>query len=227
MVPDAVDVHDNLGWKRFRQYPFKKRNHACRSCTRAAKKLKSLLAALILGAGAVRADWHLLIEPKFMHYEAAWPIAGSDRTVLVPARFLDGEVLPLRRAEITQLGVNREKILVSATAAAAKVLAAVKTRYVRDDNKVIQYAVLDGNTPLTASAVLAPDFTKQFRDTLGPDVLIAIPNRFRIFVFPKHSPAYLKLADLIVAEYQSAPYPVSREIFEIHGGELRAVGRYR
>ena len=85
----------------------------------------------------------------------AWPIPGSDRTVLVPARFINGEVQPLRRDEILKLGVNRRMILASAPKAAEEVLATLTLRYVRDRNQVIQFAVLESDSPLTASAVLA------------------------------------------------------------------------
>ena len=195
------------------------------------EKLKCVLVLLALcGAGPAEAQedqWHLLVEPQFMRYDAAWPVPGSDRTVLVPARFINGEVLPLRRDEILKLGVNRNKILASAPKAAEEVLATLTPRYVRDGNQVIQFAVLESDSPLTASAVLAPSFGRQFAETLGPDVLVSIPNRHRIFVFSRLSPAYRRMADLVVSEYQSAANPVSREVFEAGRGKLAAIGRYQ
>ena len=162
-----------------------------------------------------------------MHYESAWPIVGSETAVLVPARYENGEVLPLKRDEILQLSVTRRQILESAPRTAASVLATLQPEYIRDSNKVIQYAVLKSTNPLTASAVLAPDFTKMFTETLGPDVLFCIPNRYTILVFPQESSATLNLSDLIFAEYQGSPYPVSREIFALRRGKLIAIGRYR
>lgn len=162
-----------------------------------------------------------------MHYESAWPIVGSETAVLVPARYEKGEVLPLKRSEVLEFAVNRKQILESAPQAAAKVLATLKPEYTRDENQVIQYATLKSESPLTASAVLAPDFTKLFEETLGPDVLVCIPNRYTILVFPRDSAASLNLSDLIFAEYSSSSYPVSREIFAVHRGKLIAIGRYR
>lgn len=172
-------------------------------------------------------EWHLLIEPKFMRHDAGWPIVGSESTVLVPARYVNGEVLPLRRDEIIKLAVTRKKIQESAPVAAAKVLEGLTPRYVRDGNKVIQYAIIESESPLTASAVLAPKFAEMFEETLGTDILVAIPNRNRIFVFPKLSEAWKGMSDVIVAEYQSSPTPVSREVYAIKDGKLIAIGSFR
>jgi hypothetical protein len=194
------------------------------------RKLKYAVGFLIL-ALAVRSSadetWHLLIEPTFMHYDSGWPIAGAERTVLVPARFVNGEVLPLRREEVLALRVTRDKILASAPKAASEVLAGLKPRFIRDENKVIQCAVIESQSPLTASAVLAPEFSTLFSETLGPDVLVAIPNRFRIFVFPRDTPAYQRYSEIVIAEYESSPYPVSKELFSVRKGKLAAIGSYR
>ncbi|HEU4679262.1 MAG TPA: hypothetical protein VFS35_07060, partial [Terrimicrobiaceae bacterium] len=194
------------------------------------RKLKYAVSLLLLTlAGSCLADqtWHLLIEPTFMRYESAWPIPGAQRTVLVPARYVDGEVLPLQRDEALRLGVTRDEILASASKAASEVLAGLKPRFIRDDNNVIQCAILESESALTASAVLAPEFAELFRETIGPEILVAIPNRFRVFVFPKDSPAYQALSDYVIAEYDSSPYPVSKELFSIRKGKLIAVGSYQ
>jgi hypothetical protein len=194
------------------------------------RKLKYAVGFLILTmAGSCLADetWHLLIEPTFMRYESAWPIQGAERTVLVPARYVNGEVLPLRRDEALSLGVTRDEILASSSKAASEVLAGLKPRFVRDENNVIQCAILESDSPLTASAVLAPEFAALFNETIGPEILVAIPNRFRVFVFPKDTSAYEGFSDYVIAEYDSSPYPVSKELFSIRKGKLIAVGSYR
>jgi hypothetical protein len=201
------------------------------SCSRALRKLKYALVFLLVPqispAAPAEPEWHLLIEPTFMRHESAWPIVGSETAVLVPARYENGEVLPLKRNEVLELSVSRKDILESAPKAAAKVLETLKPEYVRDENQVIQYASIRSESPLTASAVLAPGFTKLFEETLGPEVLICIPNRFTVLVFPRESASTLNLSDLIFAEYSSSPYPVSREIFALQRGKLIAIGRYR
>lgn len=189
--------------------------------------LLGLLASPLLLAGAEPAPWHLLVEPSFMPHEAAWPIPGTRSTVLVPTRLKDGELLPLQRDEVIPLGVTREKILRDARANASKVLARLTPRYVRDANKVIQYAVLESDDPLLTSAVLAPEFSQRFAKTLGENPIFAIPNHSRIFVFPRLAPAPLNIPDLLFVEYQSTPYPVSRDLFVQRKGKLIAIGSTR
>ncbi|HEY6677197.1 MAG TPA: hypothetical protein VIZ87_10445 [Terrimicrobium sp.] len=194
------------------------------------RKLKcalSFLMVAIVARSAAEETWHLLIEPTFMHYEASWPIDGAERTVLVPARYVNGEVLPLKSNDILTLGATRDTILASAPKAASEVLATLTPRFIRDENKVIQCAVLESASPLTASAVLAPEFGTLFRETLGPEILVAVPNRFRIFVFPQGTPAFQRFSEIVIAEYDSSSYPVSKELFTLRKGKLTAVGSYR
>ena len=194
------------------------------------RKLKCAVSFLIVTAVARSAadeTWHLLIEPTFMHYEASWPIEGAERTVLVPARYVNGEMLPLKSDDILTLGATRDTILASAPKAASEVLATLTPRFIRDEKNVIQCAVLESASPLAASAVLAPEFGTLFRETLGPDILVAIPNRFRIFVFPRGTPAFQRFSEIVIAEYDSSSYPVSKELFTLRKGKLTAVGSYR
>jgi hypothetical protein len=194
------------------------------------RKLKCALSFLIITTAArsiAEETWHVLIEPTFMHYEATWPIDGAQRTVLVPARYINGEVLPLKSEDVLTSGATRDEILAAAPKAASEVLATLSPRFLRDEKNVIQCAVLESASPLTASAVLAPEFASLFRETLGPDVLIAIPNRFRIFVFPRGTPAFQRFSDIVIAEYDSSSYPVSKELFTLQKGKLSAVGSYR
>jgi hypothetical protein len=230
VVADAVDIDDDLRRERFLQHAFQERNHDPALCSRPLRKLKyaiGFLLALLAARSHAEETWHLLVEPTFMRYESGWPIVGAQRTVLVPARFVDGQLLPLRRDEVTTLGATREKILESAPQAASEVLAGLKPRFIRDENNVIQCAVLESDSPLTASAVLAPEFASLFSDSIGPDILVAIPNRFRIFVFPKISAAHQRFSEIVIAEYDSSAYPVSKELFSVRKGKIIAVGSYR
>jgi hypothetical protein len=199
------------------------------SCSRHLQKHKCALLAIFVITGLAQAsdDWHILIEPKFLRYESSWPIQGSDRTVMVAARLVDGEIVPFTKADEEKRGATTEKILGDGARAATEVLAGLKPEYMRDDNKVIQYAVLRSESPLTASAVLAPQFAETFVRTLGPELLVAIPNRHTVYVFPKQSVIYQTFSDTIYAEYQSSPHPVSRELFELRKGKLIAIGTYR
>jgi hypothetical protein len=107
---------------------------------------------------------------------------------------------------------------------AQEVLASLEPRFVRDKNGVIQYAALESANPLTASAVLAPEFAGRFASTLGPDLLVAMPNRFQILVFSRQDQAFQQMGEAIIAGYLGSNYPVSREIFALQKGRLHSVG---
>ncbi|GAT33914.1 hypothetical protein TSACC_22335 [Terrimicrobium sacchariphilum] len=171
--------------------------------------------------------WRLLIEPSYEPHDAEWPIPGAERTVLVPARLVDGEISPLKRTEIKDMGVTRKDILAQAIPAASAILKELKPNYIRDANGVIAYAMIQSDSPLTASAVLAPEFPTMFDKKLGPDVIVAIPSRHVIYIFPKLSSISQDMAEEVILEYEASPYPVSRELFSFVNGRFVAVGRYR
>lgn len=197
---------------------------------RPRRKLKCHVAALFLyfcASALATEDWRLLIEPKFLKYDVAWPLPGSKITAIVPARVVDGEPVPLKRDEVPNLQITRPQIQAAALEAATAELNKLTPKFTRDSKNVIQYALLESESPLTASAALSPKFAEKFAKTLGPDILVVIPNRYKIYVFPKLSPAYKGFADIIAGDYTSSASPVSREIFEWRNGVFTAIGSYR
>ena len=203
-------------------------------CSRPRQKLKcTLTGAIFLLAASLslpaeeKTPWRLLVEPSYMHYEAAWPIAGAETTVLAPARVIGGEIKPLTKKEVLALGVTQKQIQAEALEAASAALKKLKPVYDRDTNGVITYALLSSEDELAASTVLAPEFAEKFADTLGPDLLIAIPARNRVFVFPRQSDTFRRMGETVIAEYNSSPCSVTRELFTLRNGKLIAVGSYR
>ena len=89
---------------------------------------------------------------------------------------------------------------------------------------MIRHAAIESPDPLTASCVLAPEFGEKFRDTLGPDLLVAMPTRNQVLVFSRQDDTHLRLAETIIGNYLNSNHPVSREIFALEGGRLRSLG---
>ena len=196
--------------------------------TRAFGKTPSALcvsAVLILGGAAAPADeWVLAVEPSFMDHKMRRPIDGSQRTTLAIARVVDGEIEPLTREQKKTVHMTFDQIRAEALKTASSTLARMKPEFLRDKNGVIRHAAIESPDPLTASCVLAPEFGETFRDTLGPDLLVAIPTRNQILVFSKQDDAHLRLAETIIGNYLSSNEPVSREIFAWESGRLRSLG---
>lgn len=186
-----------------------------------------LLAALRLPATENPAGWYLLPEPSFMDHEIVWPIPKSERAVILPVRAGNPEPEPLTLKQIADTSLTRESLVAEARHNAATLLDQIGHELVRDSRGVIRYAVIASENPLTASVVHAPNFTDRFLETIGPDALILIPNRFRVYVFPRSAIPGRELSDINFTDYHATNYPVSREVFEIQNGSLRAVGLLR
>lgn len=170
------------------------------------------------------AQWHVLIEPRFMRPEVSFPIPGAERTVLVPGYLAETEARYFSKKEWDALAMDWPTFQQKAAANATN--NTLKVELVRDRKKVVQYAALTSESPLTATAVLSPDFLKKFADVFGAKLLVAIPNRFTVFVFPALASNYKDYAPMILDAYHETAYPVSTEIFEVRAEGLRAIGTF-
>lgn len=159
-----------------------------------------------------------------MDHKMRRPIEGSQRTVLAIARVVDGEIEPLTREQKKNVHMTFGQIRAESLKTASATLARMKPAFIRDKNGVIRHAAIESSDPLTASCVLAPEFGERFRSTLGPDLLVAIPNRNQVLVFSRQDDTHLRLAETIIGNYLSSNHPVSREIFAWEGGRLRSLG---
>jgi len=192
-------------------------------------KWPAFLVICVMSARCAAAEgWYLLPEPRFMGHEIAWPVPGSTSTVTVPAHSAAAEPEPLVSARIAkEAGLSLPVVMDAARANASTLLESLRIELVRDERGVILYALLASDNPLTASVVFAPGFGEKFLETIGPDVLVAIPNRFRVYVFPRSAVPGAVLSDRLFVDYGATNYPVSREVFEVVDGQLKAVGALR
>jgi hypothetical protein len=131
---------------------------------------------------------------------------------------------PFSREGWKTVGGDWEQFMAQARINAAADLATLKPEYTRNKRKVIEYATVRSPQPIVASAVLAPGFLRMFEDTLGPKVIVAVPNRFVAFVFPALASNYTEYAPMIFREYRETTMPVSVEVFEISAEGVRAIG---
>lgn len=170
---------------------------------------------------------YLVVEPAFMRPKISWPVPDSQHSVFTLVRIQDEEWQPLTEDEVKTMGVSAEEVAKAARERADALLPELKPEFFRDKNGIIEYATIESETlPLTA-AVLAPGFGELFEDTLGPDLLVGMPSRGKLYVFPKLASEPERVAEMIVLEYKAALHPVSRELFELSSGRFRAVGYIR
>ena len=97
--------------------------------------------------------------------------------------------------------------------------------FVRDRRNVVEYAVLRSERFPVCVTVFAPEFQKQFEDVFGPKLMLVIPNRQTVFVFPSVAVDVSEYAPMILEAWRSPAAKVSLEVFELSERGLRAVGR--
>jgi hypothetical protein len=188
------------------------------------------LGGLALFALCARAQedpksWHLLIEPSFMDPEVSFPISGAKHTLFVPGYIgEDGEPEYFSKKDWNALGLTWDSFRQRAGQNATE--KKFRAELVRDTHKVVQYAAINSDDPLTATMVLSPDFLKKFKDIFGPTILVAIPNRFTVYVFPALASEYQSYAPVVIQDYQQSTYPVSLEVFEISDAGMRVIGAF-
>lgn len=191
-------------------------------------KIVGILFWLALGLAAraqAPSRWHFLIEPSFMRPEVSFPISGAQRTVLVPS-YLDDQNQPVyfNKQQFEALGVKFDAFLKQSLSNATD--KKVTAEFARNGRQVIKYATLHSENPLTATMVLSPDFLKMFSDVFGDKFLVALPNRFTVYVFPKLASDYKNYAEMVRSDYKDSAYPVSLEVFEVSARGLKAIGTY-
>lgn len=176
-----------------------------------------------------QANWRVTMAAKFTLPQVSQPIPGSNTTVLVPACVESaGNVRAMTQDEFAALGVDWAAFLAKAGLGGSAELAKLKPEWVRDRHRVIECAILRAAQPgddLTA-VLFAPEFIPRFTPVFGRTLLVAIPDRHTIYLFPKLASRYPEYAQKVLAVYGKSKNPVTRELFELSVGGLRAVGTY-
>ena len=185
-----------------------------------------LLFAIVLMMPRANADeWFLLPEPKFMEHEVTFPIEGAKSTVLAPAKIGEYGIEFSTVNGWTAAALNEDAVRKVTRTFASEWLKHVKPELVRNRKKVVEYAVVRSDKVPVAATVFAPEFWKQFADVLGPKMIVVIPNRQTVFVFPGVAVDYAEYAPLIFEAWRGPAAKVSLEVFELSARGLKAVGR--
>ncbi len=166
----------------------------------------------------------LLLGGSFERMPVQRFLPGSKRTVLFPARIgRHGEITPLQ-GDSALSDASWDSFLKESRERAGLILATIEPRMIRDARGVIQMAVISRDDPMTASCILAPGFLQRFSAIFGPELIVAIPARNKIYIFPKLANRLPDISLTITDDYLISPMPVSTELFEISKKGIRAVG---
>jgi len=151
-------------------------------------------------------------------------LPGSKRTLLFPARVS-------RHSEVTPLGSDArmspeawDLFLKESREDTSLLMATLNPLMVRDSHQVIQAAVMSSDDSRLASCILNPGFLRRFSAIFGPELIVAIPSRTKIYVFPKLANRLPEMIQAIHDDYLISPQPVSTELFELSKKGVRAIG---
>jgi hypothetical protein len=190
----------------------------------------ALLTVWLAAAGAFGGEpapeWRVWLEAKFMGAQVSAQVENAQRTLLAGGRLEGGQFVGVTRKEWQRTGLSWKGLEELAKAGAEADLKRVEAIFVRDNRNVIEFVELRSSQSLVASAVLAPQLGSRFADTLGEDLLVAVPSRSRAFIFPKHGLELSKYSAMVWEAYGETAYPVSVELFEWRSGTLKAVGMF-
>jgi hypothetical protein len=182
-------------------------------------------ALVLLACAGIANDWFFLPEPRFMAHEVSFPVSGAKNTVLAPARMGEAGVEFATVAAWHAGGLNEDTVRRVTARFASDWLRHVKVELVRNRKNVVEYAVLRSDKFPVSATVFAPEFRKQFEDVFGPKVMLVIPNRQTVFVFPGVAVDFSEYAPMILESWRSPSAKVSLEVFELGERGLRATGR--
>jgi len=156
-------------------------------------------------------------------------IPSALKTELAAARETSaGDLAFLSQDDFESLGMDWKTFQAKTGPAASALLVGLKPEWIRDRNQVIECAILRAARPSDdiTPVILAPDFLKRFTPIFGRKILVALPDRRTIFLFPRLASRYQDYADRVVAIYRKSDVPVSREVLELSASGLRAIGEF-
>lgn len=180
-----------------------------------------------MGLAVAAEEFCLLLEPKDGPAVSKL-LKGAKMTALVPGRETRvGGVRYYTAAEFEALGFGWEGFTRRAEATASRMLATLKPEVTKDAKGFVTSAVVRGKSHLTAGVVLSPKFYEMFRATMGDDLVLLIPDRFTVYVYPRPMGGYKTMGPKILEDYAEATYPVSYEVLLLNRDGLSVLGSFR
>jgi hypothetical protein len=170
--------------------------------------------------------WRVFLEAKFMRPPASETLANAQRTVLAAGFLTQDGLQNFSRVDFDALGLAWEDFVKQAAENADDDVPQITITYVRNRKKIIEYAEVHSPHGTVSSVVLAPTFLPLFDNTLGPEILVAVPSRELGYVFPKLASNYADYAPMVLQTYRDTTYPVTLEVFEVSATGIKAAGRY-
>ena len=155
------------------------------------------------------------------------PIKDAKQTLLAPAYVGKYGVRPYTKEEWKEGGLVWNTVYTAAVNKADALVDELEPNFKRDTRGVIDYAVIENESPWLSSVLLSSRFLPRFEKEFGERIHVVALDRHRLYVFPAdggklqgYAPA---LADLYHDD-STIKHPVSLEVFLVDKSGIRAVG---
>lgn len=168
----------------------------------------------------------IAIEPRVLQTATARPLAQSKSTILSPATETPSGLTILDADQWKHLGLTWEEFLTKAKEAAAKHLESLKPESIKDERGTVSHIKLFSESHLTSSILLCPELFARFSPILGTEIIVIVPDRFTLFLFPRRTSSFVKHGPEIAALFAAATYPASDEAFELTETGLKSIGNF-
>lgn len=167
----------------------------------------------------------LVPEPDFMRAPVSFAIEGTKRTVQAVGEVEgSGEVEMVGAERFAEVSKRDARWKEKALREADRIVEGVPVRWVRDGRGVVVAAVLDGESMDVCASLFASRLVEKYESVFGPEFYVAVPSRFRLYLFPKLVTRIGEFASVVLTDYRATAYPVSQEVFEVSRWGVRAIG---
>lgn len=166
----------------------------------------------------------VMLAPSFMGYSVSQEIEGAKSTVIVPARIGRSGLEVIGETLWTKEEADWESWMSESKKSADQLVEEMEIEWSKDENEVFLYASIQSENPLLSSVILSEKFLPIFKERFGASVLVVIPNRSTIFVFPRFASKLDDYGGALANRYRESVSKVSLEIFEVDEKGCRVVG---
>jgi hypothetical protein len=191
-------------------------------CVSALFLVLILLVCIVTSARAE--PFVAIVDPSFYRAPVSEPIQGTTSTVIAYYRIDGDNLVPAKSEEIPTL--DRTLVKKQTLVHARFLLKNLSARSIRDSQGTVIALILESPDPTLSSILLLPELSQQFEEVLGPDCLVAVPNRHTLFLFPRLANKIQSFAGTVLNLYHNDPWPVSTEIFALKNGSLSVTDHF-
>jgi len=166
----------------------------------------------------------LVFEGKAENPKVFSSIDGAKSTMLVPAYEWEYGVRLFTKESWNELGVEWNAYLAQAVALADSVVEKLEPEWVRDPRGVINYAILKSDDPFLSSVLISKKLQPLFKDKLGENIHVVIPDRKTLYLFPAEGGKLSGFGPAIVEKFKKSRNPVSVEVFLLNSEGYKVIG---